>query len=195
MHRWHENLTATDRVNLVAETEDGIAGCACLIGKVFDAIAVVPQQWGRGLADIICAEVFSRAQRNGCDRLELWVLEKNVRAAVSMSEEAGSPTADHGPLAFPPDPLLVGYWLPGLTTAERRDAIQRWHLGSRDFRQSACQSTQAYDKDGEPPPRPKAVLKTSAAHCGLRGRQRPTLFKGGARGSGSSPSSRRRLRR
>lgn len=109
--RWHDNLTNADRYCILAEDEGGVVGTAVLIGDLFDSIAVVPERWGTDVAGRLYHEIIVVAKRRGLGSLQLWVLEKNLRARRFYQARGWRLDGRTKRLPFPPRPDLVGYTL------------------------------------------------------------------------------------
>jgi GNAT superfamily N-acetyltransferase len=109
--RWRQTLQDSDASVLVAELDREPVGFACIRPKWMDALYVVPEQWGQGVADVLYDRALERLRAFGADRCHLWVLEENRRARRFYEKCGWRENGERRIVPFPPNPLDVGYSL------------------------------------------------------------------------------------
>ena len=103
--RW-QNTTGTV---LVAERDGRIVGVAGVDDCWLNGFYVLPTYWGTGVARELHDAAL--AALPGCEEVRLWVLEENHRARQFYERHGWRENGERRVVAFPPNPLDVGYSL------------------------------------------------------------------------------------
>jgi GNAT superfamily N-acetyltransferase len=104
--RWRE---IAGRV-LLAERDGVPVGVAAVEAEWLNGLYVVPDEWGRGVADRLydaAVEVIAGAH----DEAKLWCLEQNHRARRFYERRGWKLNGETRVVPYPPHPLDVGYSL------------------------------------------------------------------------------------
>jgi GNAT superfamily N-acetyltransferase len=107
--RWREAVADADARVIVAEDGGPPVGLAAARLDWLDALYVVPEHWGSGLAGTLHDQALSLAAELGSRRCHLWVLEHNARARRFYERRGWSENGDTRVVPFPPNPIDVGY--------------------------------------------------------------------------------------
>ena len=109
--RWAEAVADPLKRVLIAVGEDEPLGAACVSDAWLEGLYVVPEQWGKGLADMLHDRALELVRDLGSVRCHLWVLEDNARARRFYERRGWRENGETRVVEFPPNPLDVGYTL------------------------------------------------------------------------------------
>jgi GNAT superfamily N-acetyltransferase len=101
--RWQE----FDGVVLVSEREGEPVGIAGVSSCWLHGFYVLPEWWGRGVADELHAAALEAMA--DCAELKLWVLEENHRARRFYRKRGWRQNGETRVVPYPPSPLDLGY--------------------------------------------------------------------------------------
>jgi GNAT superfamily N-acetyltransferase len=97
-------------VQVVVAIADGeIVGTVGARPPRLEALFVVPEHWGGGVAGRLHDEALARIAASGCANAELDVMADNVRARRLYARRGWVPDGRTERSPFPPFPALVGY--------------------------------------------------------------------------------------
>jgi GNAT superfamily N-acetyltransferase len=105
---WIERL-ASDAQVIVAAAADGLVGTITAAPPRLEALFVVPEQWGTGVADELHDEALSRIAASGAAFATLEVMADNLRARRFYERRGWQPDGTSKPALWPPYPMLLGY--------------------------------------------------------------------------------------
>ena len=89
----------------------GDGGFVAIAGEWLEAIYVLPEAWGSGLADTLHDAAVTELRSRGVERARLWVLERNERARRFYERHAWRADGTSRVVEFPPNPIDLGYTL------------------------------------------------------------------------------------
>jgi GNAT superfamily N-acetyltransferase len=107
--RWRETLSDPAARVVVAAKAGAIVGVASVRDGWLDALYVVPEDWGNGLAARLHDEAMRLLADDGASSARLWVLEDNTRARRFYERRGWRPNGAERVVPFPPHPLDIGY--------------------------------------------------------------------------------------
>jgi tRNA dimethylallyltransferase len=107
--RWRVALADPAAHVVVAEHAARIVGVVSAREGWLDALYVVPESWGNGLAERLHDEALRLLAADGATRARLWVLEDNARARRFYERRGWRRDGSERVVPFPPNPLDVGY--------------------------------------------------------------------------------------
>jgi len=87
------------------------AGFAAVHDGFLEALYVLPEAWGTGLADELHDAAVAELRRQGVEQARLWVLERNGRARRFYERHGWQADGTSRVVEFPPHPLDLGYAL------------------------------------------------------------------------------------
>lgn len=96
---------------IVAEVGDEPVGFACVRAEWLEALYVVPEQWGTGLAAALHDQALEVVRQLGSKGCNLWVLEDNARGRRFYEKRGWREDGRTRVVSFPPNPLEIGYTL------------------------------------------------------------------------------------
>jgi GNAT superfamily N-acetyltransferase len=105
---WAARLASTAQV-IVAVDDGELVGTVSANPPRFEALFVVPERWGSGIAGQLHDEALARIAASGCAAAELDVMADNVRARRFYERRGWVPDGRSEPSPFPPYPMLLGY--------------------------------------------------------------------------------------
>ena len=94
---------------LVAERDGAVVGVAAVESCWLHGFYVLPEWWGRGVAEEL--HVAAAAALPDCPELRLWVLEGNRRARRFYEKHGWRRNGETRVVEYPPHPVDVGYSL------------------------------------------------------------------------------------
>jgi diamine N-acetyltransferase len=109
--RWSAALEDAQTRIVIAELEADPVGVAGVRLEWLDGLYVVPDRWGTGVADLLHDRALELLRELGSSRCHLWVLEENARARRFYERRGWRENGQTRVVAFPPNPLDVGYTL------------------------------------------------------------------------------------
>jgi GNAT superfamily N-acetyltransferase len=109
--RWAQALEDPAASVLVAERAEEPVGVALLRLEWLDGLYVVPEWWGKGVADELHDHGLEIVRDLGSAQIHLWVLEENARARRFYERRGWQENGRTRVVPFPPNPLDVGYTL------------------------------------------------------------------------------------
>jgi tRNA dimethylallyltransferase len=107
--RWRETLSDPAARVVVAAKAGAIVGVASVRDGWLDALYVVPEEWGKGLAGRLHDEALRLLADDGAASARLWVLEDNARARRFYERRGWRPDGAERVVPYPPHPLDIGY--------------------------------------------------------------------------------------
>ena len=108
---WAASATDPGKRTLIATSELGPLGAACVYEEWLEGLYVVPEQWGTGLAGELHDRALEVVRSLGSERCRLWVLEDNARARRFYERRGWRENGETRVVEFPPNPLDIGYSL------------------------------------------------------------------------------------
>jgi GNAT superfamily N-acetyltransferase len=108
---WAASVVDAAKRTLIALSDDGPLGAACVYEEWLESLYVVPEQWGTGLAGELHDRALEVLRELGSERCHLWVLEDNARARRFYERRGWREDGETRVVEFPPNPLDVGYTL------------------------------------------------------------------------------------
>lgn len=107
--KWSEYLDSSDHAVFIAERDGSAVGVAVITGDLQERFFVVPEQWGKGVADALHDEVIELMRLRGLPQCRLWVLDENQRARRFYEKRGWRRDGQERLSTFPPHPLALGY--------------------------------------------------------------------------------------
>ena len=107
--RWEDALADSAARVILAEVAGDAVGVALVRPDWLDGLYVAPEQWGKGVADLLHDRALDLVRAFGSDRCGLWVLEDNPRARRFYERRGWRENGETRVVPFPPNPLDVGY--------------------------------------------------------------------------------------
>ena len=108
---WAASVADRARRTLIATSEHGPVGAACVSEEWLEGLYVVPERWGTGLAGELHDRALEVVRDLGSERCHLWVLEDNARARRFYERRGWRENGETRVVEFPPNPVDVGYSL------------------------------------------------------------------------------------
>jgi GNAT superfamily N-acetyltransferase len=108
---WAASAADPAKRTLIATSENGPLGAACVYEEWLEGLYVVPEQWGTGLAGELHDRALEVVRGLGSVRCRLWVLEDNARARRFYERRGWRENGETRVVEFPPNPLDIGYSL------------------------------------------------------------------------------------
>jgi GNAT superfamily N-acetyltransferase len=105
---WTARL-ASDAQVVVAVVDGELVGTISASPPRLEALFVVPECWGSGVAGRLHDEALERISAHGCASAELEVMVDNLRARRFYERRGWVPDGRSVRSPFPPYPMLVGY--------------------------------------------------------------------------------------
>jgi GNAT superfamily N-acetyltransferase len=105
---WVERLGSPAEV-MLAVVDDEVVGTISANPPRLEALFVVPEQWGSGVADALHDAALELIAASGCARASLDVMVDNTRARRFYARRGWLPDGRSLRSPFPPFPLLLGY--------------------------------------------------------------------------------------
>jgi len=87
------------------------AGFVAIDPPWLDALYVLPEAWGSGIADRLHDAGVTALRAAGVERARLWVLEENHRARRFYERRGWTADGTTRVVPFPPSPIDLGYAL------------------------------------------------------------------------------------
>jgi GNAT superfamily N-acetyltransferase len=109
--RWAEALQDSSIRTIVAELDGERVAFASMRAEWLDALYVVPEFWGAGVAPAIHDRALELVGELGSKRCHLWVLEDNTRARRFYERRGWRQNGARRVVPWPPEPVEVGYTL------------------------------------------------------------------------------------
>jgi GNAT superfamily N-acetyltransferase len=109
--RWSAALEDAQTRIVIAESKGHPVGVAGVRLEWLDGLYVVPDRWGKGVADLLHDRALELLRELGSSRCHLWVLEENVRARRFYERRGWRENGQTRVVPYPPNPLDVGYTL------------------------------------------------------------------------------------
>ena len=109
--RWRSAVAASEADVLLAHVGATPAGLVAVRPEWLDALYVIPELWGSGVAPPLHDAAVALLRDAGAQRCHLWVLEGNRRAHRFYERRGWRANARTRVVPFPPHPLDVGYTL------------------------------------------------------------------------------------
>jgi len=109
--RWAEALEDPAASVRVAERADEPVGVVLVRPDWLEGLYVVPEWWGKGVADELHDAGLEIVRDLGSAQIHLWVLEENARARRFYERRGWQENGRTRVVPFPPNPLDVGYTL------------------------------------------------------------------------------------
>lgn len=105
---WRARL-ASDATVLLAVVDGEIVGTVSARPPWLEALFVVPERWGEGVAGRLHDAALDRIAAGGCTPAQLDVMADNARARRFYERRGWVPDGRAADSPFPPYPRLVGY--------------------------------------------------------------------------------------
>jgi GNAT superfamily N-acetyltransferase len=105
---WEARL-ASDAQVIVGIVDGVIVGTVSANPPRLEALFVVPEHWGGGVAGRLHDEALARIAAAGCAAAELVVMTENLRARRFYEHRGWLPDGRSETSPFPPYPMLLGY--------------------------------------------------------------------------------------
>jgi GNAT superfamily N-acetyltransferase len=109
--RWIAAVRDRRARTLIAVSDEGPLGAACVTKGWLQGLYVVPERWGTGLADELHDRALEHVRDLGSASCKLWVLEDNGRARRFYERRGWRENGETRVVEFPPNPLDIGYSL------------------------------------------------------------------------------------
>jgi RimJ/RimL family protein N-acetyltransferase len=109
--RWAEALEDPAASVRVAERAGEPVGVVVVRPDWLEGLYVVPEWWGKGVADELHDAGLEILRDLGSAQVHLWVLEENARARRFYERRGWEENGRTRVVPFPPNPLDVGYTL------------------------------------------------------------------------------------
>lgn len=103
-------LAFTDDV-CVAEVEGRAVGFCATAPPLLHSLYVLPQYWGKGIAELLLADGVARIAATGAKEARLWALEHNARARRFYEKHGWRLNGTTRVVEYPPHPMDVSYTL------------------------------------------------------------------------------------
>jgi GNAT superfamily N-acetyltransferase len=108
---WAASVADPAKRTLIATSEEGPVGAACVYEEWLEGLYVIPERWGTGLAGELHDRALEVVRGLGSERCHLWVLEDNSRARRFYERRGWRENGETRVVEFPPNPLDIGYSL------------------------------------------------------------------------------------
>jgi diamine N-acetyltransferase len=105
---WVERLASPAEV-ILAVVDGEVVGTVSANPPRLEALFVVPEQWGSGVAGALHDAALERIAASGCAQASLDVMVDNARARRFYARRGWLPDGRSLRSPFPPFPLLLGY--------------------------------------------------------------------------------------
>ena len=109
--RWTQALEDPAASVLLAQRAEEAVGVALLRPDWLEGLYVLPEWWGKGVADELHDRGLEIVRDLGSAQIHLWVLEGNTRAKRFYERRGWQENGRTRVVPYPPNPLDVGYTL------------------------------------------------------------------------------------